>query len=387
MVGVTKKPPTSRNPEPPDDGQESRSPRELRGHPEALRVPSMTVLEAKALEADIARRGIVVPLDITVAGVVLDGRHRHRTALNLGLELVPVRIVDPLDEVDYMISAALQRRHLTESQRAAMVLDLREYLEQREQAASRKRANLRNSGLEGTSMSHRAGRSSEYAAKIADVSPSLIKQTESIKRRAPNLLPPIRAGEITVGRALKQIERQERYAHIGPAPALPEGQFDVIYADPPWQLGSPTSANSPEQHYPTLPTREIAELAIPAAEKAVLFLWAVSGLLPDALEVTGAWGFTYKTNFVWVKRGIGLGVYARNQHELLLFATRGGFAPPANDLRTSSVIDAPRGRHSEKPACVYERIEQMYPRATRLELFARGKARHRWTTWGNEATL
>jgi N6-adenosine-specific RNA methylase IME4 len=346
----------------------------------------MTVLEAKAHEADIARRGIVVPLDITTDGVVLDGRHRHRAALNLGLELVPVRVVDPPDEVDYMISAALQRRHLTESQRVAMVLDLGEYLKQREQAASRKRANLRNSGLDGTSMSHRGGRSSEYAAKVAGVSPSLVKQTESIKRRAPGLLPQLKAGELTVGRALKQIERQERYAQIGPAPPLPQGRFNVILADPPWQLGSPTSPNSPEQHYPTLPTSQIGELPVPAAEKAALFLWAVSSLLPEALEVINAWGFTCKTNLVWKKPSIGRGVYVRNEHELLLFATRGGFPPPAEDLRTNSVIEAPRGRHSAKPTCFYERIEQMYPHATRLELFARGRARPGWTTWGNEAT-
>jgi N6-adenosine-specific RNA methylase IME4 len=380
------KPPARRDPERHDGRLQARSPRELRGHPEASRVPSMTVLEAKALEADIARRGIVVPLDITATGVVLDGRHRHRAALKLGLEIVPVRVVDPPDEVDYMISAAVQRRHLSPSQRAVAVLDLTEYLEQRERAASRKRANLRNSRLEGTSMPHQGGRTSEYAAKIANVSPSLAKQAESVKRRDPGLLPQIRSGELTVGRALKQIERQERYAQIGSAPPLPKGEFDLILADPPWQLGSPTSVKSPEQHYPTLPTSKIAELAVPAAENAALFLWAVSSLLPEALEVISAWGFTYKTNFAWIKdEGIGLGVYSRNQHELLLFATRGGFPPPTDNCRPGSVIKAPRRRHSQKPDCSYELIERTYPNTARLELFARGTSRPGWTTWGNEA--
>jgi N6-adenosine-specific RNA methylase IME4 len=49
-----------------------------------------------------------------------------------------------------------------------------------------------------------------------------------------------------------------------------------------------------------------------------------------------------------------------------------------------SVVEAPRGRHSEKPKVFYELIERMYPHATRLELFARGKQRPGWTFWGNE---
>jgi N6-adenosine-specific RNA methylase IME4 len=185
---------------------------------------------------------------------------------------------------------------------------------------------------------------------------------------------------------VKQIERKERYAKITPASPLPHGKFDLIYADPPWQLGTPTSPNSPEQHYPTLPTSQIAALAVPTAEQAVLFLWAVSSLLPDALEVIGAWGFVYKTNLVWVKPSIGLGNYVRNRHEILLFATRGGYQTPPPDRRSDSVVEAPRGRHSEKPVRFYELIEQMYPNTRWLELFARGKPRPGWTVWGNEAT-
>jgi N6-adenosine-specific RNA methylase IME4 len=33
---------------------------------------------------------------------------------------------------------------------------------------------------------------------------------------------------------------------------------------------------------------------------------------------------------------------------------------------------------------VYELLEQMYPRAHKLELFARGTPRSGWTAWGNE---
>jgi N6-adenosine-specific RNA methylase IME4 len=85
-----------------------------------------------------------------------------------------------------------------------------------------------------------------------------------------------------------------------------------------------------------------------------------------------------------VKPSIGPGVWLRNRHELLLFARKGSFAPPDPEDRVDSVLEAPRGRHSQKPEVVYELIERMYPQASRLELFARGTPRPGWICWGNE---
>lgn len=50
-----------------------------------------------------------------------------------------------------------------------------------------------------------------------------------------------------------------------------------------------------------------------------------------------------------------------------------------------SVIEAERGRHSQKPEQAYELIEAAYPHLTKLELFARGRPRPGWQTWGNQA--
>jgi N6-adenosine-specific RNA methylase IME4 len=125
-------------------------------------------------------------------------------------------------------------------------------------------------------------------------------------------------------------------------------------------------------------------LALPAAEDAVLFLWAVNMLLPQALEVMAAWGSTYKAQAVWVKDSPGPGNWFRNQHETLLLGTKGRFPAPEPEDRVASVVQARRGRHSEKPAYVYELIERMYPRASKVELFARGKPRPGWVKWGNE---
>ncbi len=66
-----------------------------------------------------------------------------------------------------------------------------------------------------------------------------------------------------------------------------------------------------------------APVAEVAADDSVLFMWATSPKLREAMQVVEAWGFDYKTCMVWVKDKIGMGYYARQQHELLLIAKRG----------------------------------------------------------------
>jgi N6-adenosine-specific RNA methylase IME4 len=201
----------------------------------------------------------------------------------------------------------------------------------------------------------------------------------------PELFERIKQGRVPVSRAARQVRQRQRDAALAQEPPLPDGHFDVAYADPPWRLpGSADSSRSIENHYPTLPLDEIKALEIPASEDAAVFLWAVNSLLPEALEVMAAWGFTYKNNFAWVKDKIGLGVWNRTQHELLLLGIRGNFRPAAEHLRPSSVIQHPRGRHSEKPVAAYELIERAYPHTRKLELYARGLPRPGWTAWGNQ---
>jgi len=118
-------------------------------------------------------------------------------------------------------------------------------------------------------------------------------------------------------------------------------------------------------------------------DDAILFLWATSPKLAEAMRVIDAWGFTYRTCMVWVKDRIGMGYYARQRHELLLIATRGRAPTPAPADRPDSVIEAPRTKHSAKPPIVHDMIERMYPRVKLGELFARTK-RDGWLCWGNE---
>ena len=47
--------------------------------------------------------------------------------------------------------------------------------------------------------------------------------------------------------------------------------------------------------------KEIKVLEVPADKDCVLFLWATSPKLTEALEVMLEWGFEYRTCIVWVR--------------------------------------------------------------------------------------
>jgi ParB-like chromosome segregation protein Spo0J len=89
----------------------------LHPHPLADDVPSPTPDEYDALFEDIERRGIVEPIEALPNGTILDGHTRYAIARSLNLQEVPVRFVEPSDPYDFMIRAALLRRHLTTAQR------------------------------------------------------------------------------------------------------------------------------------------------------------------------------------------------------------------------------------------------------------------------------
>lgn len=174
-------------------------------------------------------------------------------------------------------------------------------------------------------------------------------------------------------------------------PDMPDGKFDVIYADAPWRYDFDVESRATEKHYPTLLVKDICKLKDTHkvkiqekfAENAILFLWATAPKLNEAFQVITAWGFTYKTNMVWVKDKIGLGWYCRNQHELLLIAVKGEMPLPDAPARPPSVLELPRTTHSTKPKKYYDLIEQMYPGRKYLEVFGLDNQRPNWTVFGN----
>lgn len=179
-------------------------------------------------------------------------------------------------------------------------------------------------------------------------------------------------------------------------PELPAGVYRVLYADPPWQYadskGDSARWGAATSAYPTMSTEEICnlkdgegrEVTDLSGDDSVLFLWATSPMLPDALQVMEAWGFTYKSSLVWDKVVPFYGHYSHVRHELLLVGTKGRALPDSDDLPPSVIVEKKERRHSRKPEVFRELVDNLYTSGTRVELFARGGLPGNWAAWGSE---
>jgi N6-adenosine-specific RNA methylase IME4 len=172
---------------------------------------------------------------------------------------------------------------------------------------------------------------------------------------------------------------------------LPQKRYGVIYADPEWRFDvfSRDSGldRSAENHYPCSSLDEIKARNVQAiaADDCVLFMWATCPMLAAAFDVIAAWGFTYKSRFVWIKERVGTGYWVRDNAEELLIATRGNPPAPAMGEQFEAAQQAPVGAHSAKPERFAQIIETYFPTLPKIELNRRGPPRPGWDAWGNEA--
>jgi len=90
-------------------------------------LPDLTEEEFAALKADIASRGVMVPVELDETGAVLDGHHRVRACAELGITEYP-RIIRPGMTEDekrkHVLALNLDRRHLNQQQKRELVAKL-----------------------------------------------------------------------------------------------------------------------------------------------------------------------------------------------------------------------------------------------------------------------
>lgn len=166
----------------------------------------------------------------------------------------------------------------------------------------------------------------------------------------------------------------------------------TLIADCPWKFSDnlPGPSRGAAKNYPCMTVDEL--IAFPStwdfevAADAYLLFWRVASMQPEALRVVAAWGFTVKTEIVWLKRTatgkrwFGMGRHVRSEHETCLVATRGRPQPLNHHMR--STFEGVVQGHSTKPDEFYRLVEATFP-APRAELFARWR-RDGWLQFGNE---
>jgi len=381
-------------------------------------MPPLSKEEYEALKTDIAENGVQVPVEYDEDGNILDGYHRVQICKELGIEEFPYfvrRGMTEEEKIEHAYRLNYNRRHVTKEQKQKDAKKLRH------QGWSYRRIAAvlgvshptvmewlgeeggRNLPPEPSTITGRDGK--QYPAKKEKrplppmygikeeqkkVITTLLDKAEKGDKLAKKAADNIAKGELSITKAKVYLRRQEIKEKARPVEP-PEGKYRIIYADPPWNYddkrdGKTTGA---EDHYPSMTIEELCNLPVKelAEENAVLFLWVTSPLLEECFKVINAWGFKYKTSFVWDKVKHNMGHYNSVRHEFLLVCIRGS-CKPDNPKLYDSVQSIERTIHSKKPEEFRDIIDDLYIHGKRIELFARaGEVPAGWEVWGNEADI
>lgn len=402
-------------------------------------IPPLSTEERAGLEADIIRDGrATVPL-VVWDGVIVDGHNRYEICTKHGLPFdstaPPAWVKDRTDAKIWILRTSLNRRNLDTLTRIDLARQLEPMLSEKareRQEASRakpgERADERPSVVQNSSprLPPSETKTRTQLAKEAGVSHATFTAGKRVlEQGVPELQAKVKARDVSISTAAdiaslpqpeqakvatlsdkeilsraKEIRAQKtesrRKERVEKLAAIATGnkpldtiatRYPVVYADPPWRYEHAESeSRAIENQYPTMTLDEICALPLGTitTPDAILFLWATSPKLEEALRVVREWGFTYRTCSVWDKEKIGMGYYFRQAHELLLVATKGKPPTPPPSARPGSVLRAARGKHSSKPDEMREAIERMYPELPKVEMFCRSP-RDGWGAWGNQA--
>lgn len=178
-------------------------------------------------------------------------------------------------------------------------------------------------------------------------------------------------------------------------------RYEIIYTDPPWQQGKggkkkvrPNSSGG-ELEYPTMNLQEIQDIHKLVSEKLVnknhnIFMWTINKYLIDAQKIMEELGYTLHARIVWNKTtGMCPAYTVRFQTEYLLWFYKKGYMLKTSDEtrgKYPDIMTESVKKHSKKPECAYDMLEDMFPDAKKLELFSRN-TRIGWDAWGNQVGL
>jgi len=160
----------------------------------------------------------------------------------------------------------------------------------------------------------------------------------------------------------------------------PEGLFDIIVIDPPWNYGRKYDSESGRvaSPYPEMKLTELKELKLPMKDDCILWLWTTDQFIWDAKELLEYWGFEYKAILIWDKDKMGIGSWLRLQCEFCLLGIKG--KPLWENKSIRDIIREPKTGHSVKPEFFYKMIDDNFV-GRKLDYFGR-KQKNNWEIYG-----
>lgn len=170
---------------------------------------------------------------------------------------------------------------------------------------------------------------------------------------------------------------------------FPSKKYQIIYADPPWQVTFSKRSVRPKQielPYKIMSLEEICELPVRRLidpKGCHLFLWTTHTWLPSAFKVMEEWGFKYHCCLTWDK-GYGFTPFSfMLSTEFCLYGqVKGSWLRPQR-IGLKTLIHEHPTKHSRKPNAMRDLIVEFCGDLPRIELFARERVEG-WDAWGDE---
>ena len=411
--------------------------------------PPMSDQDASALRSSMEQLGQLNPITLE-SGYVLDGWSRVTEARRLGwsrlkaVDFAALEVPDGTTTLDFAIGQNLQRRHLSNAQKAAIGADIagRPYGRQSKSSSDTLELSPDNSKVSGEVLNvpeaaKKLGTSTisiTRAIKVKRTTPELHEamkhniietndaykvadeieklptkdQRKAAVERANKALETVKAKKgITTGSDTPKVDRKQPVTILGtlrqatnaePTPEqksrmqCPDGKYDVVVIDPPWPIqriplrhGAYKEYEQDQLDYPTMTVGQIKSIDIPLADNAWLFLWTTNKYLMECAEILKVWEVDYRYAMVWAKhQGPRMPHQPETRCEYCLIASKG--KPVWADVKGfTTLLSAPRPpRHSQKPQEFYDLVARVTSgrRLTMYERFQRGSA---WDTHGWEA--
>lgn len=176
-------------------------------HPAAELFPLIADEPLSDLADDIKLHGLLEPCWLNRDGVLLDGRNRLRACQKAGIK-PRFREYDGNDEVGFIVSLNLRRRHLNEDERAFLAVGLIPLYEEQGRAAKARAGSVAAPGRpekDGAGLHHlsrdESRRSTARAAKDVNVSPRRVAQAKRVTEHAPDLIPQVVSGAMSISKA------------------------------------------------------------------------------------------------------------------------------------------------------------------------------------------
>ena len=187
-------------------------------HPLADVVPPMTEEEYEELKADIKAHGLCEPITLH-QGKVIDGKHRYRACLELGIEPDTRKLSTNGSPLEYIISENVKRRHLTTGQRAALAVEIRPLIKRDLDEAAFASSGDQTLGeaksppnSRGAIMAGHRGAATRSAAAHVKVSQAAVEAYERVARETPDLAQKVRGGEMALFTAYDQARARDQHS-------------------------------------------------------------------------------------------------------------------------------------------------------------------------------